>query len=124
MMSLYNSFFSLILETGFLPDSWLEGIIRSIYKHKGGAFRPENYRPKTILSCFKGTFHSCTQLTPQLISKCDILQENQAGFRAGYSTNDHIFVLHALIEILKSKKLKLFCSFIHFFLKHSTLFGV
>ena len=43
-----------------------------------------------------------------------MLAENQAGFRAGYSTNDHIFVLHALIEIFKVKKKKLFCSFIDF----------
>ena len=38
----------------------------------------------------------------------NILEENQAGFRSGYSTSDHIFVLHALIEILKSKKKKIF----------------
>ena len=40
------------------------------------------------------------------------LEENQAGFRAGYSTRDHIFVLHALTEIAKKKTL--FCSFIEF----------
>ena len=34
----------------------------------------------------------------------NIIKENQAGFRSGYSTTDHIFVLHALIEILKRKK--------------------
>ena len=44
----------------------------------------------------------------------NILDVNQAGFSPGYSTTDHIFVLHALIEILKSKKVKLFCSFIDF----------
>ena len=44
----------------------------------------------------------------------NILDENQASFRPGCSTTDHIFVLHALIEILKSKKVKLFCSFIDF----------
>ena len=43
-----------------------------------------------------------------------LLEENQAGFRAGYSTCDHVFSLHALIEILKAKKQKLFCSFIDF----------
>ena len=44
----------------------------------------------------------------------DILEENQAGFRASYSVTDNICVVHALTEILKSKKLKLFCSFIDF----------
>ena len=41
-------------------------------------------------------------------------QQNQAGFRAGYSTTDHIFTLHALTEILKMKNKKMFCSFIDF----------
>ena len=44
----------------------------------------------------------------------NILDESQAGFRPGYSTADHIFVLHALIEVLQSKKVKLFYSFIDF----------
>ena len=43
-----------------------------------------------------------------------ILSENQAGFRKGYATTDHIFSLYALKEILKSQKKKLFCVFIDF----------
>ena len=43
-----------------------------------------------------------------------VLEENQAGFRAGYSTADHIFVLYALIEFAKAQKRKFFCSFIDF----------
>ena len=43
-----------------------------------------------------------------------LLGENQAGFRRHYSTLDHIFYLHALIEILKSRKQKLFCCFVDF----------
>ena len=115
MMPLYNSFFNLILETGILPDAWLEGIIRPIYKHKGDPSQPENYRPITILSCFGKLFTAVLNLRlNEFLNTYDILNENQAGFRAGYSTNDHIFALHALSEILKSKKLKLFCSFVDF----------
>ena len=44
----------------------------------------------------------------------NIIKENQAGFRSGYSTTDHIFTLHSLIEILKFKKIKLYCSFVDF----------
>ena len=43
-----------------------------------------------------------------------MLSENQAGFRKTYSTSDHIFSLHALIEIMKFEKKKLFCSFVDF----------
>ena len=34
MLPLYTSFFNLILETGTLPESWLEGIIKPIYNKK------------------------------------------------------------------------------------------
>ena len=115
MLPLYTSFFNLILETGTLPEAWLEGIIKPIYKKKGDPQQPENYRPITILSCFGKLFTSVLNLRlSSFLNEHDILAENQAGFRAGYSTCDHIFALHALIEILKSKKLKMFCSFIDF----------
>ena len=42
------------------------------------------------------------------------LSENQAGFRKGYGTTDHLFVLNSLIEIMKNSKKKLFCAFIDF----------
>ena len=44
----------------------------------------------------------------------NILKENQAGFRSGYSTVEHIFTLHVLTELLKQKKKKLFCLFVDY----------
>ena len=43
-----------------------------------------------------------------------ILDEAQCGFRASYSTSDNIFVIHALIEYLRVRRLKLYCAFIDF----------
>ena len=115
MMPVYVSFFNLVFNTGILPDSWLEGIIKPIYKRKGDPLQPENYRPITILSCFGKLFTSVLNIRLQtFLEEYNILEENQAGFRAGYSTTDHIFVLHSLIELLKTKKMKLYCSFIDF----------
>ena len=48
----FNTVYNLVLDTGFLSESWLEEIIRPIYKRKGDPHQPENYRPITILSCF------------------------------------------------------------------------
>lgn len=51
---------------------------------------------------------------PKYLEINNILHENQAGFRRGYSCADHIFTLYSLTEILKKKKLKLFCAFVDF----------
>ena len=99
IMSLYNSFFNLILETGMLPDAWLEEFIRPIYKHKGDLSRPENYRPIIILSCFGKHFTAILNLRlNECLNTYGILKENQAGFRAGYSTNDHILLFTLLVK--------------------------
>ncbi|MCG8075583.1 MAG: reverse transcriptase family protein [Candidatus Thiodiazotropha taylori] len=42
------------------------------------------------------------------------LNENQAGFRKGYSTTDHIFSLNALFELCRSRNQKFYCAFIDF----------
>ena len=113
LLPIYTNLFNLIFETGIIPEIWLEGIIRPIYK--GNAENPENYRPITILSCFSKLFTAVlnTRLT-KYVTENEILEENQAGFRKGYSTSDQIFSLHALIEIMKARKMKLFCAFIDF----------
>ena len=43
MVPIYVLFFNLVLDTGFLQECWLEGIIRPIYKGKG-----DPHQPKTI----------------------------------------------------------------------------
>ena len=115
MMQLYVAFFNLIFNSGVLSDSWLKGAIRPIYKNKGDSKSPENYRPITILSYFGKLFTSILNARLyKFLDAYNILEENQAGFRADYSTMDHIFVLNALKEIAKTQKKKLFCSFIDF----------
>ena len=101
-MPLYVKLFNIIFDTGILPDVWLEGKIRPIYKNKGDRLNPDNYRPITVLSCFSKLFTSIlnTSLT-KFLEIHTALNENQAGFRQGYSTADHIFTLNALIELFK-----------------------
>ena len=38
----------------------------------------------------------------------------QAGFREGYSTIDHAFVLHLVIELYQSVRKRVFCVFIDY----------
>ena len=105
----------MILDTGNIPESWLIGVIKPLYKNKGDPALPENYRPITILSCMGKLFTAMlnTRLNT-FLEVNNILNETQCGFRASYSTTDNIFVIHALIEYLRVRKLKLFCAFIDF----------
>ena len=48
--------FNSILDTGYMPESWLKGSINPIYKGKGQPSDPNNYRPITILSCLGKLF--------------------------------------------------------------------
>ena len=86
--------------------------MQPIYKNKGSK-RLESYRPVTILRCFGKLF--TVILNAHLNDFNDahtVREENQAGFRAGYSTMGHIFELHALTEIAKPQKKELCCSLI------------
>ncbi len=59
-----------------------------------------NYRGITLLSCLGKLFAST--LNERLYIFCEnnhILKEIQAGFRKGYSTMDHIFVLKHIIDL-------------------------
>ena len=102
MLPLYAKLFNLILETGIIPEKWVEGMIKPIFKNNGDPMNPENYRAITLVSCLGKLFTAVlNERLNMFLSENEILSENQAGFRKCYSTNDHIFVLQSLFELLK-----------------------
>jgi hypothetical protein len=79
--------------------------VRPIFKNKGSKLDPKNYRPITLLSCIGKIFTSILNgILNVYFEQFPILNENQAGFRHGYSTTDHMFSLYALFELLCVKK--------------------
>ena len=82
---LYVTLFSLIINSGVLPA------YNTAYIQKNGDSKsPEKYRPITILSCFGKLFASILNARLNDLSDAHtVLEENQAGFRAGYLTIDH-----------------------------------
>jgi hypothetical protein len=89
--------------------------VRPIFKNKGSKLDPKNYRPITLLSCIGKIFTSILNgILNVYFEQYPILNENQAGFRHGYSTTDHMFSLYALFELLCAKKKNLHCAFIDF----------
>ena len=113
MLPTYLLLFNHVYTHGIVPDSWTIGIIKPIYKKKGSARDPDNYRPITILSCMGKLFTAVlnSRLT-EYINDESIIGEDQLGFRAGYSTIDGVFALHSMHALLKHRNNQLFCAFI------------
>ena len=107
LLPIYVRLFNLVLNTGIIPEKWVEGMIMPIYKNKGDPMNPENYRPITLLSCLGKLFTAVlNERLNKFLNYNSILLQNQAGFRKHYSTCDLIFVLHSIFELLKLKKEK------------------
>ena len=107
--------FNLVLITGHIPDDWTIGIIKPIYKKKGDLLDTNNYRGITILSCL-GKLFTCllNNRLNDFLETNDILGNEQAGFRKQFSTTDHLFTLYGIIDILTSKKKRLYCAFLDY----------
>ena len=115
MLPIYTKLFNIIFDTGIVPESWSLGNILPIYKNKGDNKLPENYRPITLLSCFGKLFTAILNVRlTNYFEENEIIDSCQAGFRKGFSTTDNLFILQSLIEIAKTNKNKLYCTFIDF----------
>ena len=107
--------FNVVLLSGHIPNDWLIGIIKPIYKNKGDINNPDSYRGITLLSCLGKLFTSIInkRLTAFINSK-QIMSEAQAGFRKGYSTTDQIFTLKCIVELFLCQGRRLFCTFVDY----------
>ena len=126
LMPVYVKLFNTIFDNGVLPDEWHTGIIIPIFKNKGSRLHPENYRPITLLCCCCKLFTTLlnNRLTlfieehNTISEEHNTISEAQTAFRKGYSTLEHIFTLHHLINILKKGK-RNYIVFLWILRKHS-----
>lgn len=113
MKHVYFKLCNIVFNTGTIPESWTIGIIKPIYKNKGSATLPENYRPITLLSCLGKLFNAVINTRVTNYIESSITQNNcKAGFRKGYSTSDNTFILQTIILFICNSRKKLFCTFI------------
>ena len=110
-----TAIFNLVLKAGIFPKSWLTGIIKPIYKNKGSKSDANNYRGITLVSCLGKVFTGLlNKRLSDFLEQNGVLNENQAGFRSGYSTVDHIFNLNLIINKFLSDGKKLYCAFVDY----------
>ena len=108
--------FNNIFNCHILPYDWTTANIIPIHK-KGDTNLCSNYRPIWLTSLFSKMY---TRILDKRIGDflCanNILPEEQAGFREGYSTTDHIFTLYAMIQkqFSKTKGRKLYVCFVDY----------
>ena len=97
------------------PKAWSINYLKTLYK-KDAKDDPDNYRGLAIGSAI-GKLYSMIllQRLEKFIDKNNLLSPNQIGFRKGFRTADHIYVLKTLVtKITKNKNTKLFVAFIDF----------
>lgn len=95
-----------------IPRDWARGLIFPLYKD-GDPRSPDNYRGITLLSVVGKTY--ATVINNRIKKWCeerDVLVDEQAGFRVGRSTVDHVFLLSEVLRARKKKGRQTFCSFL------------
>ena len=114
VVTLIVDFFNVVLKSGVVPSDWCAGIIHPLYK-KGPANDPNNFRGITLLSVIGKLFTSClNHRLSYYVESVGLLGEDQAGFRKGYSTTDHIFTLNSLVQLYLKNNKRLYCAFIDY----------
>jgi hypothetical protein len=66
----YETLFNVVFNSGIIPESWLIGNIKPIYKNKGDKMNPKNFRPITILSCLSKLFTASPQRKAHKVLRC------------------------------------------------------
>lgn len=96
LLKAVTKLFNKCLDEGTTPQIWNNATIVIMHK-KGSTTNLQNYRPISLLTHLYKLFTKI--ITARLTNKLDLYQpKEQAGFRAGYGTNDHLQVVKSLIE--------------------------
>ncbi|XP_056641545.1 craniofacial development protein 2-like [Diorhabda sublineata] len=107
-----KSLFNTCLTEGRIPQDWNTAIVILIYK-KGDPSNLENYRPISLLSQIYKLFMRI--IANRLEFKLDAYQPyEQAGFRKGMSTIEHLHTVRTLNEKVTEYNIPLWIAFIDF----------
>ena len=110
LVKLFNKLF----DQGMYPEQWKESIIMPLFK-KGDINDTNNYRGISLCNIASKLYSTVINMRLQKwIESHNITGEHQAGFKAHYSTVDHIFTLLSCIQKQFSHNRKLYVAFVDF----------
>lgn len=117
-VSLTNLFNS-IITCEQIPSQWKESTIILIHK-KGDKGNVNNYRPISLISTIYKVFSKC--IFRRIRKTLDEQQpREQAGFRSGFSTTDHLQTINQIIEKSKEYQQDIHIAFIDFMKAFDTI---
>ena len=107
MLDLITLILNFIFVKGTFPEEWAVGVV--VILHKDGDTNDlNNFRGITLLSMLgKLLIGVLNNRLSEVLQEENLLNENQAGFRKGYRTTDHIFTLLTLINHYNNVKKKI-----------------
>ncbi|XP_060517971.1 uncharacterized protein LOC132696860 [Cylas formicarius] len=95
-----------------VPADWKNALVVLLFK-KGDKTKLSNYRPISLLSVMYKVFIKI--ITERLTNKLDSYQpKEQAGFRRGFSTLDHLQVVRTVIEKTNEYNIPIWVAFIDY----------
>ena len=112
LLRLFNKMYNL----SQFPKIWTQAIIVPLFK-KGDPNQPGNYRGISLLCIISKLFTAI--MNRRLYNWAEEngkINEEQAGFRKNYSTVDHIYTLHSMIDncLYGQRRSKMYIAFIDF----------
>ena len=109
--------FNAILCKGHFPSSWRDNTLTPLYKNKGDANDPKNYRGIAVASSFSKLFLTIMQQRLQkFASEENLVPDCQIAYQKDCTTSDHILTLKNIIDkyISRISKSRLFVCFVDF----------
>lgn len=110
MVKCLQNLFQKIWSQKKIPQDWENNIIIPIFK-KGCQTKCENYRPICLSSVVYKLYTRILEQRLRRLVEHD-LEEEQAGFRPGRQTQDHIFSLRMAVEKAWDRGRRLFLAFL------------
>nr|GAT50953.1 predicted protein [Mycena chlorophos] len=95
------------------PSAFTQAILSSVPKPGKDPQKPEGYRgialQSTVYKAWSGVF---TEKITSVAEKAGIIPPNQNGFRAGFRTNNNVFILRTMIDKAEASHEPLFVAFV------------